>query len=217
MSEEQRPPSSEALEGGRASEPVGGSLHAPPAANASAAPACDACRGCADVCAASDCVPCGVKRGSARCASGVFTRCQVRRHVHETDCWLVAHGAVYDASAFVDSHPGGRRSILTHAGQPDSSEDYDFHSAAGRKLWETMRIGEAQLNLVCKEEERTGGTALANPFAFVRRAPHVQAPLLLALSKRRLRAAVAYLEVWWLWRTTRAARRFRALLPASAA
>lgn len=40
----------------------------------------------------------------------------------------------------IDSHPGGRRSILRHAGR-DSTEDFDFHSASGRKEWDQYCIG----------------------------------------------------------------------------
>jgi cytochrome b involved in lipid metabolism len=69
-----------------------------------------------------------------------FTLCDVRRHTTEDDCWLVAHGLVYDATAMITSHPGGRSSILRHAGC-ECSEDFDFHSRQAQRLWRDLCIG----------------------------------------------------------------------------
>jgi len=58
------------------------------------------------------------------------------------DCWLVAHGKVYDASDFVDLHPGGR-CLLKCAGK-DATRDYDFHTSVGKKSWAKFCIGRIQ-------------------------------------------------------------------------
>ena len=63
-----------------------------------------------------------------------FTFCQIRRHCTAESCWLVSHGKVYDVTKVVRSHPGGANSILRHAGK-ESSDDFDFHSTSGRKMY----------------------------------------------------------------------------------
>jgi cytochrome b involved in lipid metabolism len=70
----------------------------------------------------------------------MVTGWQVRRHRVGEDCWLVAHGVVYDVSLFIKRHPGGERALLRRAGR-DCSEDLDFHTAAARQLWRSYRIG----------------------------------------------------------------------------
>ena len=66
--------------------------------------------------------------------------CDVSRHRAPDDCWLTAHGIVYDVSKFIVEHPGGQFSILRHAGT-EVSEDFDFHSPGAQKLWERFAIG----------------------------------------------------------------------------
>ena len=71
-----------------------------------------------------------------------YTMCQVRRHSRREDCWLVAHGKVYDATGFIDSHPAGPRPILARAGT-DCTVDYDFHSVVSQtKVWKPLCIGK---------------------------------------------------------------------------
>lgn len=65
---------------------------------------------------------------------------RLRRHRGAEDCWLAAHGAVYDVTLLLKRHPGGERVLLKRAGG-DCSEDFDFHSAAGREMWARYRIG----------------------------------------------------------------------------
>ncbi len=72
--------------------------------------------------------------------SAIYTRCDVALHTTEGDCWLVAHGKVYDVTAFLSKHPGGMQSILRHAGT-ECSEDYDFHCCSAQKLWNEFLIG----------------------------------------------------------------------------
>ena len=70
-----------------------------------------------------------------------FTLCDVEQHCTPGNAWLIAHGYVYDATPFIDHHPGGRESIIRYAGT-DCTEDFDFHSVAARKLWGMHRIGK---------------------------------------------------------------------------
>lgn len=72
----------------------------------------------------------------------VFTPCEIRRHVQNTDCWVVAHGSVYDATPFLACHPAGPECILRKAGQ-DVSRDFDFHSRASQQgAWKALKIGD---------------------------------------------------------------------------
>lgn len=57
--------------------------------------------------------------------------CEIRRHCTINDCWLVAHGRVFDATSFIESHPAGARPILSRGGS-DATADYDFHSSFSR-------------------------------------------------------------------------------------
>ena len=52
----------------------------------------------------------------------------------------LAHGRVYDVTAFLSQHPAGDRSILKHAGT-DSTIDFDFHPHHAQKLWAPYMLG----------------------------------------------------------------------------
>lgn len=54
----------------------------------------------------------------------VWKLAEVSKHKSEDSCWMVLHGKVYDITAFVPKHPGGRSIILKNAGQ-DASEAFD--------------------------------------------------------------------------------------------
>lgn len=41
---------------------------------------------------------------------------EVKQHNKDNDCWVVINGAVYDATPFLDSHPGGPSIITDLAG-----------------------------------------------------------------------------------------------------
>ena len=71
---------------------------------------------------------------------GQYSICDVARHNTPDDCWLTAHGVVYDVTRFIDEHPGGTFSILRHAGT-ECAEDFDFHSRGARNLWGSFQIG----------------------------------------------------------------------------
>ena len=84
----------------------------------------------------------GVASGRA-CRRGDkgFTVCDVARHKTADDCWLIAHGVVYDVTHFIPQHPGGTNSIIRHGGT-DSSEDFDFHSRGAQLMWKDYRVGK---------------------------------------------------------------------------
>jgi len=72
---------------------------------------------------------------------GYYCKEQVAQHNSLDDCWIIAHGNVYDVTRYLSKHPGGARSILTRAGM-DASLDFDFHSKYSKnKLWAKFKIG----------------------------------------------------------------------------
>ncbi len=73
----------------------------------------------------------------------VYTLEEVAKHCHRHDCWLVAHGRVYDVTEFIASHPAGEHAILRHAGT-DSTVDFDFHSHGARSQWRRLEIGRLE-------------------------------------------------------------------------
>ncbi|CAG9475775.1 conserved Plasmodium protein, unknown function [Plasmodium vivax] len=78
-----------------------------------------------------------------------FTKCEVRRHCHVNDCWVVANGYVYDVTTILSHHPGGINCILKKGGD-DVSVDYSFHSKYAQKnFWEPLKIGKV---ITCSKE-----------------------------------------------------------------
>jgi len=78
----------------------------------------------------------------------VFTAEEVRRHSTPDDCWLIAHGRVYDVTTFLQRHPAGDRSIMRHAGT-DSTIDFDFHPAHAQKMWAPYLLGYVEDHETC--------------------------------------------------------------------
>lgn len=135
-----------AAAGGVPAEPSEGPKPIAAAPKQEVASSCDACIGCADVCGVKGCRTCQMKMqqpGVKKHAElNKFTMCQVRRHNTRGDCWLVAHGKVYDATNFMGRHPAGVEPILKRAGA-DATVDYDFHSnKARKKTWAPLLLGK---------------------------------------------------------------------------
>jgi cytochrome b involved in lipid metabolism len=76
---------------------------------------------------------------------------EVQGHNRADSCWLIAHGKVYDATAFLDMHPGGP-CIVKRAGK-DATRDFEFHSSRGKKLWNKFRIGKLDTEPTCILEQ----------------------------------------------------------------
>ena len=113
---------------------------------------CDACPHCADVCADPFCRDCSAKKKAQHVVSSTtcnndddiptYTPCQVRRHNHEASAWLVCGTDIYDATPFIERHPGGMNSMLRRAGgAADCTEDMKMHSRGAVRMWKGSRIG----------------------------------------------------------------------------
>lgn len=85
-----------------------------------------------------------------------YTLCEVRRRRVTGACWIVLKGSVYDVTAALADHPGGKRSVLRNAGGRDCTEDFFFHSRAAKKQWRQYRIGSL---VPCRGEEGGGDAA----------------------------------------------------------
>jgi nitrate reductase (NAD(P)H) len=72
----------------------------------------------------------------------IFTMEEVRKHNTEEDCWIIVNNRVYDASEYLELHPGGIDSILINSGE-DASEDFvAIHSMKATKMLEKYYIGD---------------------------------------------------------------------------
>ncbi|KAL2017174.1 hypothetical protein VTK56DRAFT_2543 [Thermocarpiscus australiensis] len=75
-------------------------------------------------------------------ASKELTYQDVAEHNTKKDLYLVIHDQIYDASKFVDEHPGGEEVLLDVAGQ-DATEAFEDvgHSDEARETLEQLKIG----------------------------------------------------------------------------
>ncbi|GMI13365.1 hypothetical protein TrVE_jg3006 [Triparma verrucosa] len=121
---------------------------------------CDACPNCLDVCSSPSCPTCSKKLhtfynshpsslspppSSLKITSNksTYTLCEIRRHNHLASCWIIIKSRVYDVTDFLESHPGGVKSLLKYGGGvKDCEEDMMFHSYKAREIMERYRIGK---------------------------------------------------------------------------
>lgn len=71
-----------------------------------------------------------------------FTFSDVSEHNTKKDLFIVVHDKVYNASSFVDEHPGGEEVLLDVGGQ-DSTEAFEDvgHSDEAREILEGLLVG----------------------------------------------------------------------------
>ncbi|KAL9026489.1 MAG: hypothetical protein Q9196_004854, partial [Gyalolechia fulgens] len=68
---------------------------------------------------------------------------EISAHNSKKDLYLVIHDKVYDATNFVDEHPGGEEVLLDVGGQ-DATEAFEDvgHSDEARSILEGLKAGE---------------------------------------------------------------------------
>jgi len=71
-----------------------------------------------------------------------YTMEEISQHDNEDSCWFVREGRVYDATSFLNDHPGGADSVLLVAGQEATVEFDSVHSAEAKKQLEDFYIGD---------------------------------------------------------------------------
>ncbi|KAJ7216157.1 nitrate reductase [Mycena rebaudengoi] len=66
---------------------------------------------------------------------------ELQRHAGEEHPWFVVNGHVYDGTKFLESHPGGRASIMGTAGQDVTEEFMTIHSENAKAMMPAYHIG----------------------------------------------------------------------------
>ncbi|CAF9937279.1 hypothetical protein IMSHALPRED_011085 [Imshaugia aleurites] len=71
-----------------------------------------------------------------------LTYADVKSHSGKKDLYVVVHGKVYDATKFVDEHPGGEEVLLDVGGQ-DATEPFEDvgHSDEAREILDGLLVG----------------------------------------------------------------------------
>ena len=72
-----------------------------------------------------------------------YTYSDVSEHASKKDLFIVVHDKVYNASSFVDEHPGGEEVLLDVGGQ-DATEAFEDvgHSDEAREILEGLLVGK---------------------------------------------------------------------------
>ncbi|KAH8707518.1 cytochrome b5-like heme/steroid binding domain-containing protein [Phaeosphaeriaceae sp. PMI808] len=75
-------------------------------------------------------------------ATKEYTYSDVSEHNTKKDLFIVVHDKVYNASSFVDEHPGGEEVLLDVGGQ-DSTEAFEDvgHSDEAREILDGLLVG----------------------------------------------------------------------------
>lgn len=71
-----------------------------------------------------------------------FTSEEIESHDNENSCWLIIDGSVYDATKYLEEHPGGEFVLLDNGGQ-DATEAFENqgHSDDAREILKSFKIG----------------------------------------------------------------------------
>lgn len=72
--------------------------------------------------------------------STIYSMSEVSKHNTAESCWIIAHGNVYDATDYINRHPGGKFALLSKAGT-DVTMHFDYHRKHSHKIWEKYKIG----------------------------------------------------------------------------
>ncbi|KAK3319189.1 cytochrome b5-like heme/steroid binding domain-containing protein, partial [Apodospora peruviana] len=67
---------------------------------------------------------------------------EIKLHNTESDVWIVVHGNVYNATKFLEDHPGGKDLILDVAAQ-DATDVFEeaAHSSEARDILPGLLVG----------------------------------------------------------------------------
>ncbi|CDF34669.1 unnamed protein product [Chondrus crispus] len=71
-----------------------------------------------------------------------YTKEEVQEHNSEESAWIIVDGKVYDATPYLDDHPGGAAAIVMNAGEDSTEEFMAIHSSKAKSMLEKYYIGE---------------------------------------------------------------------------
>lgn len=75
--------------------------------------------------------------------SKTFTAAEVAAHNKADDCWIVVDGVVYDVTPFLSEHPGGKKVVVSVAGQDATQKFRLFHQPSVlRKYGPKLKVGK---------------------------------------------------------------------------
>lgn len=90
--------------------------------------------------------------------------CDLSAHGPESDSvWVAVHGDVYDLTSFLDTHPGGRASLLSVAGTDGTAPFLAYHSAGALERVAALRLGPLAKQLRAAGSNNADNSASARP------------------------------------------------------
>ena len=73
--------------------------------------------------------------------SKTFSAEEVAKHNKAEDCWIIVNDKVFDVTAFLADHPGGRKVLLKVGGQDASKQFQSFHKPEVLQKYSKLCIG----------------------------------------------------------------------------
>lgn len=120
----------------------------------------------------------------------VYSKEEIARHNSIESPWIVVNGNVYDCTAYLQTHPGGKESILIYGGK-DCTKDFEaVHSIGATELLKNYLIGTVE-GYVNADEAATANTGCSDEdlWKIVEAVEDSHAPI-----KRDAKSSLAFLD-----------------------
>jgi cytochrome b involved in lipid metabolism len=92
-------------------------------------------------------IPSQTSKTSATSTNMMLSMAELAKHNSASSCWLLISGKIYDVTSYMDQHPGGSGTIISHCGQ-DATVAYDTkdrgrpHSSQATDMLSSYYIGD---------------------------------------------------------------------------
>lgn len=73
-----------------------------------------------------------------------LTRAEVAKHSSASNCWVVIHGVVYDATKYASVHPGGKN-VLSTCGS-DATAIFESSTTSDSPNGSTLKLSSSEAN-----------------------------------------------------------------------